>query len=277
MSFRNAIGFFVKSGGGTVIDPDLVTYMTGLVTPLSAGQVTLLQTFITNLKTGLGITRLYDAFDALWIFAGETQESSLRNLVKRAHDAEPVNSSTFNALEGFTGNRTNMYLKTNWNGRNDGANYKLNDCSAGFYFRTFDRSGIYYHGTYSTAADGGINNGIIVGSGDTANLYFSLNSSLSSIITDSTTNGFYIQSRTSSANFTRNRNKVKNTVTTSSSKIPDQELVVLARRTTNTTVGLFNASQISMLFLGKGFNDTQNDFIIDTFEAYMDANGKGII
>jgi hypothetical protein len=101
--------------GGTSLNAETVTYITGLTTPLSSGQVTLIDTFVTSLKTGLSITTLDEVFDVMYILAGETAESSLRNLIKNDHHATAVNSPTFTALEGFTGDGLTKYINTNYN------------------------------------------------------------------------------------------------------------------------------------------------------------------
>ena len=93
--------FSTRGGGG--VEPEVTAYIDGLTTPLSSGQLTALNTFVKALKDGLSITLLSEVFDVMYILAGETEESSLRNLIKRAHDAEAVNSPTFTTLEGFTG------------------------------------------------------------------------------------------------------------------------------------------------------------------------------
>jgi hypothetical protein len=74
---------------------EVVTYTTGLTTPLSAGQIAKLNTLVLSLRSGLGISLLSDAFDVLYLFAGETSESSLRNLVKNANHA----TEKFNKVE----------------------------------------------------------------------------------------------------------------------------------------------------------------------------------
>ena len=117
-------------------DPDLLTYIDGLITPLSPGQLILLNTFIVDLKAGLGITNLSDAFDVMYILGGETAESSLRNMIRRAHDATLVNAPLFTALEGYTGNGTNQRLELNYNPSTDGIKFTRDSASQIVYSRT---------------------------------------------------------------------------------------------------------------------------------------------
>ena len=259
--------------------PEVNLYATGLTTPLSAGQITKLNTFVSALKTGLSITNLSDAFDVLKLYAGETAESSVKNLIKDAHHSTLVNSPTFTQYEGFAGNGTSNYIEENWNGRIAGhaVRYSLNSASYGLYLRSFDRGTLKIHGVYSTTADGGTENRIMLQSTDTTNLAFLINSTVPVDITSNVKSGVFIASRLNSSDFSGYINKSKTDIIGGSTNIPNQSIVTLARRTVDASVGLYNTSQVSFVFLGKGFTETEVGIIIDAMEAYMDSNGKGVI
>ena len=96
------IGAMQQQANIAGLDADLKIYLDSLTTPLSAGQQSLLNTLVVDLKAGLGITNLSDAFDQMLIHANETIESGLHNLVKRLHDATLHGTDgvpTFIALE----------------------------------------------------------------------------------------------------------------------------------------------------------------------------------
>ena len=76
-------------------EAELTTYITGLTTPLSSAQLLRLNTLIKTIKTRLSISALSEAFDTIYVLAGETSESSLKNLVKDAHHCTAVNAPTF--------------------------------------------------------------------------------------------------------------------------------------------------------------------------------------
>jgi len=125
----------------TTFHSEIGVYITGLTTPLSEGQKILLNNFIGTVKSGMSITSLSDLFDAMYILAGETQESSLKNLVKNAHHCTATNTPDFLAFNGFLGG-TDEYLDTNYNPNTEGSKCTQNNCSAGVHSLT-DANGLY--------------------------------------------------------------------------------------------------------------------------------------
>ena len=274
MFAQNAIGFWSASES---YDADLVTYMTGLSTPLSTGQKDLLNTFILALKSGLSITNLSDAFDVMYILAGETEESSLRNLVKREYDATAVNSPTFVKYEGYNGNGVTSFLNTNWNPTEKGIRFKQNTASLGLYIRNDDN---YTNVMSNGASDGTYVNGIRLcpryGSNNYA--YAAINDTQSNVASTAQNSiGFYILNR--SASNSTNLFKNDSNIIISSSKsdgITSYDLYIGAYNNAGTTTG-FESHQYSFYFLGKDFTLDECNIIKGAIETYMDANGKGVI
>jgi hypothetical protein len=256
--------------------PEVVSYISGLTTPLSNTEKNLLNTLCKSLKTALSITSLDQAFDYLNIRAGETQEQSLRNFVKRANDSTAVNAPTWTKDEGFTGNGTSSYVEVDYI-PSTGTNFTLNDASYGIYYRNFVRGAAKYNGAYSTTADGGASNRLLIGSIDPTYLMATINSGAVTVL-DNNTTGLYIVNRLTSSviNWFRNKTKSANVASTST-KRPNQKMLECAARTEAGTVGLFNTSQIAFSFCAKGLTDAQHSGIVDAFEAYLDAKGKGVI
>jgi len=193
------------------------------------------------------------------------------------HDATLVNAPAFVAYEGFTGDGASNYIEANYCGRTDGINYVLDSASFGLYFRTLEFGTDIAHGVYSTAGDGGLDNRLISGRANLTNLYLGVNDNLTQVADAVTTSGFIISTRNDALNHTIYINKVGTSFAKASTKIPDQDVVLLARRTTDGSVGLFNTSQISMGFLSSGYSQANVDDMTDDFEVYMDSNGTGII
>jgi len=274
------VNIFAKRG---TLQAETKTYIDGLTTTLSSAQLKLIDTFVKDLKSGLGISALSEVFDVMYILAGETSESSLRNLVKRSHDATAVNSPTFTALEGFKGNGTASYLNSNWNGRTAGhANaYSLNSASFGIYFRTnTDAAAIELHGAWSTTADGATKNRLQMGrpNGHSTNYEIGMNSSAEANSIDERIAGMLVLSRTASNIQKLYMNKiVKVEGTAVTTKIPNQNVMLLSLINAGASVKFFENDQISFGFLGKGLTLNDIGIITDTFEAYMDSNNKGVI
>jgi hypothetical protein len=262
-----------EQGGG--YDSDLETYINGLTTELSSGQLDKLNTFFTDLKSDLGITNLSDVFDAMYILANETSESSLRNAVERDHDCTNY-SASFTTLEGFTGNGTSQYISTDFVPSTDGVNFTQNSGAIGVYSRTAANPA--NEGCYLGVSDGVQNTCLQPYS--SGEIVFSLNDVTVSY-TETTSNAhaaLWITTRTSSSAVILYKNKTTSTsdpATANSVGLPTMEFNILARK--NYTREFYSVAQVSLAFVAEHITTAMRDAIVDNFEAYMDSNSKGII
>jgi hypothetical protein len=257
--------------------PELKTYITGLITPLSNKQIIRIGEFIEALKNGLSITNLSDAFDVMYILAGETEESSLKNLVKDAHHCTAVNAPTFTQYEGYVGGATKS-LNTNYNPFAQGENYQLNSASLGAYVRTttigaYTILGVAYQGNESY-----INPRMNY---DTVGRFFCRvnQATYTSKVATGDTKGMLIASRVGAnavdgyINGT-DLNCLGNTEVSTS--IPNCNIHLLALNSAATT-SQHSPDQLSIAFMGKGFSGAEITAITNACEAYMDALGKGVV
>lgn len=98
---------------------------------LTTNEKTYINTFITALGTD------FAEFDRLWIHGlanSIAARTSLANPTSTMITA--VNSPTFTASQGYTGNGTNSYLNTNYNPVTNGVKYTLDSASIYVYSRT---------------------------------------------------------------------------------------------------------------------------------------------
>jgi len=109
MSFKNAIGFFVKSGG-VVLDPDTVTLLAAMTEQPTAALANLIDVTIKGLKAD----GVYALGDCLWVRGVHASQAGCLNWIKRAHDSTPVNAPTFTPKQGFTGDGISSYLNNNY-------------------------------------------------------------------------------------------------------------------------------------------------------------------
>ena len=260
---------------GLKYDLDLVTYIAGLATPLSDGQLILLNNFIVTLKSGLGIRNLSDAFDIIYILANETTEAALRNLVKRSHDATAVNSPTFTILEGYTGNGSSMYINTNYNANTQGVNYTLNSASMGYYGRLNVSTGM----PFGVFDNGGATNSMINGKNASNQFIVQLNTAGYGVVGTNygTGAGFYVGSRTANNVTYGYNNGARSAIKTdaSVSMYSYTHYILAAHRSAGATS--FSNQQVSFAFTSRGLTQAEVTVITNAFEAYMDANGKGVI
>ncbi len=258
---------------------ELIAYTAGLTTDLSTAQKLRLTTFVKALKTGLSITDLNDVFDAMYILAGETAESSLRNLVRNAYHATMVNSPSFTAFEGFTGNGVTSYIRSNYNPSVNGVNFVLNNAAIGVYSRTnSDSNGV------AIGARDGVPNDILLLQRFGNKFYGRINNGEGKGVVNNNTDssGLFMVTRygSLSTNIVGYRNKttlnavgVGNPVSTD---IPNAEIYIGALNV-NGIVNNISIRQHSLAFFSKHITSAMRDVIVDSFEAYMDANGKGVI
>ena len=272
----------LRCGGGVIVDPDLATYMTGLSTPLSTSQKTLLNSFYITTKSGLGLTNIYDYFDCMYIIGGETKESSYRNLVKRAHDITVSIEPTWTALEGSRGNGTSQFLNLNYNPNTQGVNFTQNNAGYGIYSRT---NGSIV-GIDMGAANATVTNAAYIHLKQAAVFYGILNNYAASNVNDldvtiPDTFGMYMITRNGPAitNLVAYKNKTIHTYRTGTdvTSSPPNFNVYVCAANVDGAASNFCTRQYSLVFWSKYITEANRDVIVDAFETYMDANGKGVI
>ena len=266
---KRAIGFWVKSG--VSYDADLVTYMTGLSTPLSVTQKSYLNTFILSLKSGLSITNLSDFFDTLYILAGETAESSYRNLVKRLHDVTAVNSPTWTQYEGSTGDGISTNLYTNYNPAKQGVNY-IKASSHNFVgVRTNDLTDsrmLYGRGPYASGS------GMSEINIRTTNIQFRNNAfaGAASLSHGGNIVGYWGTSRIDGNGYYYYKNTTGAYKASVAEDIYNGDTRILSNASAQISL-----NQVCFVSAGRYLNAAEVVVMINAIETYMDARGKGVI
>jgi len=262
------------------IDADLEAYIDAISgTELSDVWISRLNTFITTIKSGLGITNLSDAFDVMYVLAGETEESSLLNLAKRAHDAQVYGTVPFTQYEGFTGGATTSdRLITNYVPSTDTVKFTLNDGAWGLYSRTdvaiksgtavgsAPYGGVFFMSdTTSTISRAGVNSG-------RDNSDYNVTTNLANKL------GMFILNRVLSTEYKIYQNKsVKATSAKAADALCSYGISMLAYKETTTYKSVSTGSQFSFFFISRGLSETEIGVISDAFEVLMDSNGKGVV
>lgn len=272
----------VPFGGGginwssywTTRHPELDTYLTGLTTPLSTSQIRRLGELIEELKTGLSITNLSEVFDVFYILAGETQESTLRNIVKDAHHATSA-SALYIQYVGYMSSKVASYINTNYNPSTEGDNFKQNDASFGVYsMRSFTGNKI----------DMG------VAEGTTQSLMYTQNASdkfqtrLNNVNTSQLEGssgdgiGLYVSTRNGSSINDLYGYKDKDTLTTrtgvnATSAVPNKNFYILVYNPASGSPTEFNSKPLSFAFIGKHITTGMRDVIVDAMNGYLNKCG----
>ena len=125
-----------KIAGITVVSylPASQAYYDQVVTnggSLTSTEKTYINTFISSLGSN------FTEFDRLWIFGLSDSIAARTSLVNPTSKMiTEVNSPTFTASKGYTGNGSTSYLNTNYNPSTQGVKYTLNNASGLAYLST---------------------------------------------------------------------------------------------------------------------------------------------
>lgn len=124
-------------GGTQSLDAVTIAWLAQLTTSFgtnpSSAYITALNNFIAGMRTD-GELLLLDRF---WIFAQEVQGYARVSIVNpTSTQITEVNTPTWTANQGYTGNGINRYLTPNFNFRNDGVNAVRASISHGVYVRS---------------------------------------------------------------------------------------------------------------------------------------------
>lgn len=265
-------------GGEGYKNAETKTYLASLTTPISSTYAKTLDTFISMVKDSLAIANLSDAFDVMYDLGGETTEQSLKNLVKRQHDATAVNSPTWTQWEGFTGNGTSSYLNTNYNPATQGVVYVQNSASLGVYIRTnVDEAGVDIG-----AQTEGYTTGIYISTRryDTK-FYWQINENTNSQFVNGVSwdsRGFTVAVRPNSTQVYGYKNGVNYGGAKSANSIgtPNLNIYILCGSYGQVPT-TFSTKQTSFAFLGKSLSATEVRKLTNCVEWLMDSKGKGVI
>jgi hypothetical protein len=279
-TFGNTFGevFAQKASVLNVNQPEVETYITGLTTPLSASQKTKLNTLVGTIKTGLGDTLLSDSFDTFYIRAGETSESSLKNIVADNYHATLAGTPnpSFVDFQGFHGDGSHGYIKTGYKPKTHGSKFTLNSASIGVYNRTLSNTVDIEYGCRDSSS---VNRTFLEFGGGTTEgaAGLSINSNTGASQTNTRSQGLIIGSRTANNVVVGYFfDHVMTASTTASSGMPDYEITECALNT-GGTVSLFSANELAITFTGRGFTANEIWVIQNAIDNYMISNGKDVV
>jgi len=262
---------------------------------LADSQKTNIDNLVLALQDSLAIDSLPQIFDAIYLFANETETAAKLNLVKRQDDAIEVYSSVvFTAWEGFRGVEsadpdTSGYMNTTYNASSDGVNFTQNSASFGFYatlggdttlsghrvisFRdvTEPNIGTIHYATYNSP-----HRGLTRLNDDT---WFE-----PSYGEGTNVSGLHVVSRTGASVISRYKSNntnltiLKDDGTTTSTVVPDGEVRLFReyRDTGLVIAGSPCLHELAIVFFAEGLTETQVRQIRNCFREYLLGIGTNI-
>jgi len=275
MAFKGGTNGPEITTSATTFHSEIGTFITGLVTPLSSAQKIDLNNLVSYWKTGWGVSSLSEVMDGLFIDAGATEESSVKNIVSNNYHGVLVNAPAFTQYEGFTGNTSTRYIRHNYNPTNNGVRFTRNNASLFALYRTD-------HGT-NAGKSFGADNTVADTRVYTHRLANSISIKLNDInqfvvaTVDDTAKGLNGATRYASNSRKGFRDKTLSAnSTTASTGLINLELYFLAANVEGAATG-FSEVQQALHGFGASLDQTQLDVLYDGFAAYMTAKGKTVI
>ena len=211
--------------------------------------------------------------DVFYVYAAHTNgagEALINWFNPGTFNATAFNAPTFTINEGFTGDGLITYINHNWNLFANGINYAQNSACMGCYIRTNT------NGDYDVGCGDGASYAVI--SARHVNLYRLLfNDAIENTAASADARGMLIASRTGANIEKLYRNKVSIINSADASiGVPNANFYSLCWNSSGVAQN-FMDRQLSMVFAGGRFTQTNVDNFTDAFEVAMDALGKGVI
>ena len=225
-----------------------------------------IDTLVKSLKTA----GLWDTFDVFGIASAETSQAATLNLISTSYTATPVNSPTFTADRGYTGNGTTSYLNTGYV-PSAATKATLNSMCFGVYINATG-------GVSSSKVDFGSNNATgfsILRTYDSANtMAYRVNQGTASTATGITNElGHTVVSRTASNLTTPYKNGTALTTSTAVSNALPTVAMFVGANNNNGTAANFANRRTAIYHAGSGLTSSQVSALYSAINTYLTAIG----
>ena len=242
-----------------------INFFNRLTTQPTAARKTLYDTLFRALIAAGVLTKL----DVLYLFAAADSATALTNLVQSSYGGGIHGSVTLTADQGAQSDGSTGYIDTGFIASSAGGQYALNSASAGAWSLTAGATGGVGH--YTFGASDGTNLTQLNIRTNTNVISSNVNDATAGTVANSTTDGFFTLSRTSSSGWDISRNASSlATITQSSVALPTVSIAVLARNISGTAAG-FDNKQLAVFFLGAGLSSTDLTNLYNALHAYLQA------
>lgn len=253
-------------GGGVVYEAEAAALFARMTTEPTAARKLLINDFW---KTP-GIKAIMAKMDAFYVTAAHDAQAARRNWVADAFNLAAVNSPTFEADRGYTGNGSSSYLGTGFVPSTAGGQMSQDSAHLGVWSRTNASTG---------SPPIGVRNG-----GSSRQTFLTLrNADLSVARINQDTAGTAIASTNSIGHFVGRRSGASasalfrngaslGTQVEASSGLPQFEIVICALNT-GGVVGNFNNYQIATAHFGANLTDADISALYSAINIYLTAVG----
>lgn len=214
---------------------------------------------------------IWSKLDRLWVMAGHDSQAARLDWKAPATSGRmltPVNSPTFTADQGYTGNGSNMYLNSNYTPSTDGSSMVQNSAAFGVWVRDVGTAG-----TKSFMGVLGGSGSIIRRRGD-SNTWQTIgpngpSTPVDGAVNSSSATGLLSANRSGSSAQQAYRNGASEGTSTGTSESPPNRPFYLLAFNQNGSAAQFSEGQISIAFCGGSLTATEHDDLYDILNAYM--------
>ena len=249
----------------TETETETIMYINNLTTLISPEQIAAVDLFVKNIKSGFAITNLSDVFDVMYLYANETEEIALRNLVKNANHSVAVNSPTFTASNGFAGDGSTSYINSNF-APSQGVNYTQENASYGVYCNT-DKAADEH--IMSTRIASGNSESTLLPRAAAGNTQYKINgpSAVNYAYNIGTSQGMFIVSRNGTSVFIAKDGVIEASGTSPLSGLSTYPFTILARNS-GGTMGLFTTREVGFAFAARSLTEEECGIIHNAYNQY---------
>lgn len=227
-------------------DPVTNQYLAQLSTPPSGDYIKALDTFIKGLRSDGNLTVL----DRMWIFACEIQQHARVSIINpTSSNITEVNSPTWTANQGYTGNGSTSYLNSNFAPSVDGVNYTRDLACYG----TYSRSNVQSTGSNMGLSGASSMQSITFERFTDDNFYVSINGTGQGNVANTDSRGLFAAARVVSTHEEgwKNGSRVVNYSGAGAASVALQNVkFYISARNNNGTAANFSTRQIAMAFIG---------------------------
>lgn len=232
------------------------------------------KTYISTLISAGKSHGWWGKLDLFYVFAiGTNSTDALLNWKSSGFTATNINSMSWTAYQGFTGNGTNSYLDTAFNGSTDAINYQRNSSSYAVYVRTNVEAVTADIGAANISAYGseffpdfpglGAYGGVSGLSGDF-------------LVANTDTRGFWNATRTASTTSVLYRNGSSFTTSGGASTAVPSITFYIGASHRNTSANYFSTRQIAVAAIGGALTASEAANFAADVNAYMTSIGTNV-
>lgn len=261
----------ILSGGGGY-DPEATALFAAMTTPPSSARKTLINAWFVGIKADFNAASISEIFDIFYMLAAHSAQAAGLNWVNPAtFTLSAVNSPTFEADRGYTGNGSSSYLNTGWIPATHGVRYTLDSASLGVYSRT----NLNVNTVEIGAASGLQTSRILMRSGGNLNVGINRNAGFGVAVADSLGLAAGDRSASNSTRAYKNGADVGGEAVASTSLVT-QPLAICANNNGGTPAA-FSTRQIAVAFAGRSMTAGGHLAVFNRTEAFLDAIGAGVV